>query len=159
MNPQIAAAFVVIVVAAISMLLVAQSGGLFDTSGVDVNGVTQGVSNTANAINFAEHGATPAPNNNPGDLIPPGWTGPTFNSEGVAMFATMTEGWQRLYHQLNLIVNSQSHVYSLSDTIGSMARKWTRTQPDAWASNIVYYLNNNVGLNVTVDTPLSEILT
>lgn len=90
----------------------------------------------AEAIARAEN--SDSAHNNPGDIIPPGWNGPTFG-EGIAVFATADEGWNRLYYELWLIQTGRSHVYSLDDTIATMAAKWTRTEPQGWAAAVAQY--------------------
>lgn len=108
----------------------------------------------ANAIAIAE-GSNPT-YDNPGDLKPPGWQGPTFGA-GIAWFGPQgdgSDGWQRLYYQLQLIVNGQSAVYSLpGDTIQSMAVKWTGNDHAAeWAQTVAQQLG------VPVTTQLSQVL-
>lgn len=92
-----------------------------------------------------------ARNNNPGDFL---GTGDTGLSDGAyAVFSTLDMGWQKLYGQLQLIVDGKSHNYTLDMTISDMAYVYTATQQDAWAENVASYLN------VTRDTPLRGLLT
>jgi hypothetical protein len=95
---------------------------------------------------------------NPGDLKPLGWTGPTFGA-GIAVFASVDEGMSRLCYQLYLILNGQSHVYSLADTILTMSVKWTlgvnqqpTTESNNWAATVAQQLN------VDPSAPLSSVL-
>lgn len=87
---------------------------------------------------IARHENVDPAHNNPGAITPPGWNGPTFG-EGNAIFSTVDEGWSRLYFQLWLIATGQSKVYALTDTIENMARKWTSTQPKAWAQDVAKF--------------------
>lgn len=80
----------------------------------------------ARAEGFGTPGAIPTVRHNPGDIKVNGI---------IATFASDDEGWAALYRQLNLIVSGESHVYTLADTIGQMAFKWTgNDNPTAWAS-------------------------
>ena len=83
--------------------------------------------------------------NNPGDLVMPGWQGQAPGSEKITVFSSIEEGWTRLKHQLLLIVNGTSHVYSLDDTISTMAAKWTRTSPAEWAVKVANALGVQTG--------------
>jgi hypothetical protein len=133
-----------------------------------VSGVapSQAVQNFAAAIAFAEGfwdineneltGNLPNINNNPGDIE----SGGSLNT-----YATTDEGWAALYAQLTLIATGGSRVYDYStDTIGSMAAKWTATDPDGWASNVCAFLQNNFGATdasgnpVSPATPIDEVL-
>jgi hypothetical protein len=105
-------------------------------------GVPQFAAAIANAEGFGIDGAIPTLAHNPGDLVIPGWTSPTLG-EGISVFSSDDEGLARLFHQLDLIASGQSHVYSASDTIRSMAAKWTKTEPDSWAVNVAGYLANS----------------
>ena len=133
---------IIILIAAVALFAVTKLyalSGVFDdmtTFASWTPQVTFKMQTFAEAIARAE-GSDPA-HNNPGDLIPPGWNGPTFG-EGIAVFATQDEGWNRLYYELWLIATGRSHVYSLDDTIRSMAGRWTRTQPDGWAAAVAQY--------------------
>lgn len=110
----------------------------------------------ARAIEIAEgfgiaH-AIPTQAHNPGDLVLGDKGFGTLGAEQITIFQDDATGRNALYHQLNLIVNGMSHVYTLEMTISEMANKWTSTQQDAWALNVA----NNLG--VSVDTPLSSLL-
>lgn len=161
MTPVVPIAALVIVVGAVLLMATNAQGQSYDTEEI-VN--TQGtystaIQNFAQAISFAEGfgvaGAIPTLANNPGDMIVPaatGATGKTLGSEGITVFDSVQNGWNALYHQLQLIVNGSSHVYSLSDTIDSMAAKWTNTQASAWSANVASYLG------VPSSTSLSSLL-
>ena len=143
------AAIAVVILTVILLLATNANAQSFDTQGgyMIEQPLTNGVRSLAQAIATAE-GSNPQ-YNNPGDLVLPGF--PTFGA-GIAIFSSSQEGWSRLYHQLNLIVKGESNVYSLSDTIATMASKWTATDQGAWANNVA------AALGVTVDTPLSQVL-
>lgn len=108
----------------------------------------------AHAIAAAEgyyvKGSVPQRANNPGDLKPAewmrthGWTGEKTGAEGIAIFATPEDGWNILYHQLQLIVSKTSHVYVPTMTIAQMAAKWTDTQSGSWAVNVANQLGGHV---------------
>jgi hypothetical protein len=105
----------------------------------------------AKAEGFGIPGKIPTLANNPGDLEIPGWMGQKLG-EGISVFSSANEGWDRLYRQLQLIVNGESVEYSLSDTIQTMASKWTKTDSTTWALIV------SSTLGVSADTPLSEVL-
>ena len=106
----------------------------------------------ATAEGFGLPGAIPTLAHNPGDLVIPGWTGAKLGTERISVFSNDAEGWDRLYKQLLLIVSNKSHIYSLSDTLASMAAKWTNTAPSAWAMNVAS------SLGVTADTTLRDLI-
>jgi hypothetical protein len=122
--------------------------------GLDIMGtlglgtVTPAIAAFARAIATAEGfyvaGSIPRLANNPGNLVLPNWTGKTLGSERISVFASVEEGWQRLYRQLALIVAGQSRVYSLNMTIAEMGNKWapggSMNLPGAWASNVARML-------------------
>lgn len=150
------ATVIVLVFAAILVLSNFAQGAEFDAPNVTANVTTSAQNqNFAQAIAFAEGfgtpGAIPTLANNPGDLVIPKWAGAKLG-EGISVFSSVAEGWNRLYAELNLIVAGNSSVYSLSDTISTMGAKWTTTQSDAWAQNVASYLG------VSTDTPLSQLL-
>jgi hypothetical protein len=104
----------------------------------------------ASAITTAEN--SDPKYNNPGDLKPPSWPGATFGA-GIAVFGSPQEGLARLYHQLNLIRGGLSRVYTLDDTIATMAQKWTGgNNAGYWAQSVAQFTG------YTIDTPLSEVL-
>lgn len=123
--------------------------------------VTDKVKTFAGAIAFAEGywdragniliGNRAARNNNPGDFISSGDAGK--DADGYAVFSSAAAGWQRLYDQLELIINGGSKHYTLDETISDMAYTYTATQQDAWSENVASYLG------VTRDTVLREVLT
>lgn len=104
-------------------------------------------------------GAIPTRANNPGDLVIPNWTGNTLGAAKISVFSSPAEGWRRLYKQLQLIVDGQSRVYTPAMTIAEMAKRWTTTEPDAWARNVVNRLQSKWAYgNVTIDTVIGELL-
>lgn len=105
----------------------------------------------AKAEGYGVTGAIPTRANNPGDLVIPNWQGQKLGSEGISVFITPNEGWNRLKYQLYLIGSGQSHVYSLTMTIADMAKKWTRTNPDVWASIVA----SSIG--TTTDVTLGDL--
>lgn len=115
----------------------------------------------AGAIAFAEgfwdkfqnvHASSrPARNNNPGDFLGNGDAGQ--DDGGYAVYSTLEKGWERLYGQLQMIIDGTSHNYVLSETISDMAYTYTSTQQDAWAENAASFLG------VTRDTVLRGLLT
>jgi hypothetical protein len=121
-----------------------------------------GLQTFAEAIAFAEgYGAdslnVPTRANNPGDLKLPNTA--VTGAEGISVFATADDGWNALKHQLALIVNGSSHVYTLGMTIREMGAHWTDTQADVWAGNVASYLQTNGFPNVDADTPIGAVLT
>lgn len=100
-------------------------------------------------------GTIPNNNNNPGDIVSGG---------AYATFDTPEDGFAALYAQIELIVNGQSGVYNLGMSIAQMGQRWTPSPPNTasapvnWAANVVAFLNDNYGLGVTVNTPLSAVL-
>jgi hypothetical protein len=136
-------------------------GGQFDDAAGDDSAdsggpVTVTIQQLAQAIARAEGfgvpGAIPTVAHNPGDLVIPGWEGDTLGSAGISVLPDDNTGWARLYHQLQLIVDGRSHVYSLDDSISDMASKWTTTEQEAWANNVA------AALGVSPDVTLREIL-
>lgn len=113
----------------------------------------------ARAEGFFVQGSIPARACNPGNLKTPSWTAPgeiegATLGEGIACFQSVDAGWNALYRQLYLIVNGGSNVYSLDDTIATMAVKWTgnATEGSAWGNNVARTLG------VDINTPLYEAL-
>ncbi len=97
-------------------------------------------------------GATrPQRNNNPGDLTVDltgkriGWDGP------FVRYASEADGWEALYAQVEKMLDGTSKVYKPGDTIDEVARKYTTTGQESWASIVA----NDLG--ATVDTPLNEL--
>lgn len=147
MNPGFIAAVVTVAAAAGVLLLLGQIKNGFDSES-DLEGVTGVASPSivrfaqaiARAEGFGLPGVIPTLAHNPGDLKIPGWSGPTMG-QGISVFANDADGWDRLYRQLMLIVSGKSHIYSLSDTISTMAAKWTSpTEAAAWGSNVAAVL-------------------
>jgi hypothetical protein len=112
----------------------------------------------ASAEGFGVTNAVPTRAHNPGDLKVPGWTGPTTGAEDISIFADDAEGWERLHHQLQLIVDGRSHVYTLDMTIAEMGDRWTATAQPEWTANVVDWLNTYGDVTVTIETPLRDVL-
>jgi len=147
------------VAAAMASPVDAASGGT-DSTMYNAN-PTNKIQRFAGAIAFAEGfwdahnniivADRPARNNNPGDFL---GTGDTGLSDGAyAVFSTLEMGWQKLYGQLQLIVDGKSHNYNLDMSISDIAYVYTATQQDAWSENVASYLG------ATRDTPLRGLLT
>ncbi len=101
------------------------------------------------AEGFGLAGAVPTVRNNPGDMK---------GSNGqVKSFETVTDGWDALYHQLDLMRTGTSAYYSPDMTLWEVSRVWTTTQQDGWLSNVVQAMHDR-GYPVTTQTTLSEIL-
>lgn len=150
MTPQFFAALIVAIGAAAALYFLREVGGAFDVQThdrqvSDLSALSNpGLLELGRAIAVAEgywdgshnilSSNIPARAHNPGDLIIPGWTGAKLGVQGISVFQDDAEGWDRLYHQLQLIVDGQSSVYTLDDTIESMARKWTSTDQGNWST-------------------------
>lgn len=117
-------------------------------------------SDLALAISIAEgfpvKDSIPARAHNPGDLML-GDKGHGTLGEGVTVFQDDETGWAALEHQLDLIRHGSSEVYDKGMTIQEMANRWTHTEQTAWAINVAEWFHRR-GRNVTVRTPLSEVL-
>lgn len=111
----------------------------------------------ASAEGFGVPHAIPTIAHNPGDLVIPGWTGQKLGAERISVFSSDGEGWTRLYHQLQLIVDSRSRVYSLEMTLSEFAAKWTATEQGIWTQNVVQKLNAT-GYHVNENSTLDEVL-
>lgn len=92
----------------------------------------------AYAEGYYESGSVPARTNNPGDLKLPDSTRTT--ETGITIFDSIGQGWQALYHQLQLIVTGRSNVYALDMTLADMGQWWAAGDPN-WARNVATYLN------------------
>lgn len=102
------------------------------------------------ASNNVLSGNRAARNNNPGDFLGSGDAG----TDGIyAVYSTAERGFQRLYGQLQLIVDGKSNNYNLDMTISDMAYVYTATEQDAWSENVSTYLG------VSRDTKLRGLLT
>ena len=130
-------------------------------SAIGLSSYSESVIDFARAVATAEGfyvpTSLPRRANNPGNLVIPGWTGPTLGAERISVFPTVEEGWNRLYRQLNLIVTGKSRVYWLDMTITEMGAKWApagpMNVPNAWATNVARMLE------VPTNTPLRKVLT
>ena len=96
----------------------------------------------ANAIAQAEGfnvaGSIAQRNNNPGNI------GGASNS-----YATLDEGWNALYNQINLMFSGPS-IYSPSMTLAEVGNKYANGDPN-WAINVA------ATLGVTPDTTLTDL--
>ena len=110
----------------------------------------------AQAEGFGVAGAIPTRAHNPGDLVIPGWVGPTLGPERISVFDSDSEGWVRLRHQLSLIDSGKSKVYARSMTIQEMANAWTSTERSAWASNVASALQNQ-GYGIDENSTLADV--
>lgn len=105
---------------------------------------TMRVSNMADAIAKAEGfglpGAIPTLAHNPGDLVLGDVGFGTLGTKKISIFASDTDGRNRLIHQVTIMLSGISSVYSTGDTIDDVAAKWTRNDPASWARNVATYL-------------------
>jgi len=114
---------------------------------------TDKVKGIANAIAKAEgfflNGSEPQRAHNPGDLeLGDIGNGLLFNK---TIFATDADGWNALYHQINLMISGDSNVYDPSMTWRDIAAKWVGTSD---ANN--WMLNVTKGLGVLPDSTLGD---
>lgn len=130
------------------------TGEWFDTDPL-VPGSTsypEGLKNFARAVASAEGygipGAIPTVANNPGDLK---LGEPTVPGTGITMFDSASEGWNRLYRQLALIVSGSSAYYNLDNTIAEMGQIYANGDQN-WARNVAGYLG------VSTDAKLWEVI-
>lgn len=132
-----------------------------DSNTLPIQSTTFGIDVVAQAIATAEGyfvaNSIPWRANNPGDLVIPGWTGPTLGLQNISVFTTQDEGWRRLFHQLDLIRTGQSRVYTPGMSIAQVAALWTSTDQNNWATNVCRYLNN-LGANTTPDSVIGDLL-
>ncbi len=111
----------------------------------------------SHAEGFGVLNAIPTLAHNPGDIVLGDKGHGVMGSEKITVFENDATGWQALEHQLDLIRQRKSHVYTPSMTIREMAAKWTRTQANEWAQNVCDGLAQR-GRHATVDTPLKDVL-
>jgi hypothetical protein len=111
-------------------------------SGVAPGRVQLLASAIAKAEGFFVPGSFPARNHNPGDLIDP--------STGVKRrFATDADGWDALYHQLDLIIVGSSKYYDLEMSLGAMAETWTGgDNPGSWARAVAQVMGVPVSASI-----------
>lgn len=98
----------------------------------------------ARAEGFGIEGAIPTLANNPGDLVL-GDQGHGTMGMGITIFGSANDGWNALYHELNLIFSGTSRVYNTAMTFAEIAAHWTQTEVGSWASNVA----SAVGASVT----------
>lgn len=117
---------------------------------------TTGIKRLAYAISVAEGywllGSVPNRARNPGDLKVPGWLGSVTGAENIPIFDNVEDGWNALYHQLQVIIDGTSHAYDLDMSIRDVGLKWTDSQRTEWAENVA------VTLDLPISTPLRAIL-
>jgi hypothetical protein len=63
----------------------------------------------------------------------------TVNADGVLWFCTVEDGWDALYHEVSLMLNGRSHVYSLTDTLQQVGLKYSNGDP-SWSKNVAEFL-------------------
>lgn len=158
----VAAAAIVMIFASVAAAVSTKQNS--SQGGLDVT-ATDKIRQFANAIAFAEgymdrsgnvlSANRAARNNNPGDFV---GTGDNGTEGGYAVYSTPQKGFERLFGQLNLIVNGPHTAglissVSLDATISDLAYVWTATQQDEWSENVASYLG------VTRDTQLRGLLT
>lgn len=87
----------------------------------------------AKAEGFGPPENLPTRINNPGDLEL-GDRG--YGTQGgKTVFASVQEGWERLYHECWLMLSGNSHVYSPTASLLQIAKKYTGGDaPQAWAA-------------------------
>lgn len=105
----------------------------------------------ATAEGFFVPGSIPAIAHNPGDLKL-GDLGRGKLGEGITVLASDEEGWQRLYHQIDLMATGVSHYYKPYMTLREIARVWTGTQQSEWSANVAR------ALGVSEDATLVQVL-
>lgn len=153
-------ATVVIAIVAFLVIYFVGNQNEFDSSVAGEAPANSGISALARAIAYAEGfgtvGAIPTVANNPGDLKIPNWTGES-TSNGISIFSSISEGWSRLYHQLNIIESGDSQIYNDGMMISEMAQKWTATNPQDWANNVSSSLTSQ-GYPATPNSLLYEII-
>lgn len=96
----------------------------------------------------------PARLHNPGDLK---WGTPT-----LTPFTNDGAGWQALHEQLQRIEAGRSRQYTLDMTFREMGATWAPTDDDneldAWATNVVAALQRYGYTELTLDSPIREVL-
>ena len=106
-----------------------------------VQAIAQGIATAEGYYNGP--GVIPYDNNNPGDIKVGGV---------IATYPTAQDGWNALYHQIELMVSGQSSVYSPSMSISDVAQLWTGgDNPTGWAQTVAGVVG------VDPSTPLEQI--
>jgi len=141
---------IIIITSAVVVYAWAQSTGSFDTTGelTMTSWVTERIAGAiAKAEGFLVPGSLPQRANNPGNLKLGGET-----IGGKTIFSTVQEGWQALYHQIDLMLSGQSRYYSPDMTIRQVAGIYTgHDNEEAWAKIVAGQLG------VSPDTPIGSI--
>ncbi len=128
------------------------TGEWYDTDpyGTGSTSYPEGLKDFARAIASAEGfgvpGAIPTVANNPGDLK---LGGDTIN--GISVFSSVEEGWNKLYRQIAMIVSGSSAYYNLDMTIAEMGRIYAGGDEN-WSTNVARYLG------VSRDAHLWEVI-
>jgi hypothetical protein len=143
----------VVLVAIASLLLESSGQGDGSSTGALGGAVTAAPLNAkivalaqaiAQAEGFGIPGAVPTRANNPGDLVNGDIGLGVANSAGVTIYASVSDGWGALYHELNLIFTGMSSVYSTNFDFATFARLWTGGDNfSAWAANVTSILGAN----------------
>lgn len=126
-------------------------GGAF----VDGLNTPENVKRIAQAIATAEGfyvaGSRPARNHNPGDMTAD-LIGKKVGMDGsFVVYASDDDGWENLYHQINLWLSGGSSHATAQSTITDISQFYTTTDQTAWAANVA----NSLG--VSLDTPIGEV--
>lgn len=140
---------VVIVLVVIAMLAVAVRAYGKGTLPPIVSGPSLATEKIAQAIARAEGwyvpGSLPRRLNNPGSL--------KLDGDNLTRFGTVQQGWNALYHQVELMVTARSAHYHPGMTWREIARIYTGgDRPDAWAQNVA------IALAVSPDSTLGDYL-
>lgn len=104
--------------------------------------VSSPVGRIADAIAFAEGfflaGSRPKRNHNPGNLTVDIYGGAAaVGADGpFVRYASDADGWADLRQQVAMMLDGSSAYYSPEMTIWDVARRWTTTDQQAWASNV-----------------------
>jgi hypothetical protein len=96
----------------------------------------------AKAVSVAEGSLKNHPEwNNPGDMTYAHGhqTLGTVNSDGVLKFANLADGWDALYHEVDLMFMGRSHIYKPTDTIEAVGLKYSNGNPN-WAVDVADFL-------------------
>jgi len=105
----------------------------------------------ATAEGFYVSGSRPQRNHNPGDMTAD-LIGKSVGHDGAfVVYETDDDGWNNLYHQINLWLNGSSSHATANSTITDLSQFYTTTDQTAWATNVA----NSLG--VSLDTTIGEV--
>ncbi|MCI0618940.1 hypothetical protein L0244_38700 [bacterium] len=94
-----------------------------------------------------------ARNNNPGNLTID-TIGKSIGKDGIfVVYANVTDGWNALKRQVELILTNASQIYNNDMTIYEIAQRYTTTEQLAWANNVASKLG------ISINTKISDLLT